>query len=311
MLDDRLRFDLTVRPGGYLWWYFDAESADGAHALTIIAFIGSVFSPYYAWSGRASPAEHCALNVALYGPPSRWAMTERSSKRIAVTREKLEIGASGLSWQDDALTITIDERGAPLPFPLRGAVTMRPHALTDRAFEIGMGGRHRWRPLAPRASFQVELQEPSLSWKGEGYFDSNDGDEPLEDAFTAWDWTRLHAADAAPLILYDTVPREGAPRRLAVEISPDGAVTERTPPPTSALPATPVFRMPRAVGADGGARPRVLRTLEDAPFYSRSIVETTIGGVKRRGFHESLSGDRLRSPIVRAMLPFRMPRHDF
>ena len=35
--------------------------------LTIIAFVGSVFSPYYHWSGRAEPENHVAINVALYG----------------------------------------------------------------------------------------------------------------------------------------------------------------------------------------------------------------------------------------------------
>ena len=55
---------------GYAWWYVDALSDDGQHGLTIIAFIGSVFSPYYAWARRRGPADplnHCALNVALYG----------------------------------------------------------------------------------------------------------------------------------------------------------------------------------------------------------------------------------------------------
>ena len=65
------------RAGGYAWWYVDALSDDGQHGLTLIAFIGSVFSPYYAWARRRGPADpqnHCALNVALYGPGgNRWA----------------------------------------------------------------------------------------------------------------------------------------------------------------------------------------------------------------------------------------------
>ena len=46
------RFDAAVPPGGYAWWYVDALSDDGRHGLTIIAFIGSVFSPYYACARR-------------------------------------------------------------------------------------------------------------------------------------------------------------------------------------------------------------------------------------------------------------------
>jgi carotenoid 1,2-hydratase len=44
-------------------------SDDGQHGMTLIAFVGSVFSPYYAWArrkGQADPENHCALNVAIY-----------------------------------------------------------------------------------------------------------------------------------------------------------------------------------------------------------------------------------------------------
>ncbi|NBO88372.1 MAG: carotenoid 1,2-hydratase, partial [Betaproteobacteria bacterium] len=34
-----------VPSGGYLWWYVDAMSDDGQFGLTLIAFVGSVFSP--------------------------------------------------------------------------------------------------------------------------------------------------------------------------------------------------------------------------------------------------------------------------
>ena len=86
-----------VAPGGYAWWYVDALSDDGRHGLTLIAFIGSVFSPYYAWARRrrrpraADPLHHCALNVALYGDGGkRWAMTERG--RASVLRERVHAG---------------------------------------------------------------------------------------------------------------------------------------------------------------------------------------------------------------------------
>ena len=46
------RFDRPVPPNGYLWWYLDALSDDGRHGFTIIAFVGSVFSPYYAAARR-------------------------------------------------------------------------------------------------------------------------------------------------------------------------------------------------------------------------------------------------------------------
>ena len=46
---ERPEFDWPVPPGGYCWWYVDATSDCGQFALTVIAFVGSVFSPYYHW----------------------------------------------------------------------------------------------------------------------------------------------------------------------------------------------------------------------------------------------------------------------
>lgn len=45
-------FNQPVPERGYCWWYVDALSDDGKHGITIIAFIGTVFSPWYAWARR-------------------------------------------------------------------------------------------------------------------------------------------------------------------------------------------------------------------------------------------------------------------
>lgn len=311
MLDERFRFDLTVPPGGYAWWYCDAESSDGEHALTIIAFIGSVFSPYYAWSMRAAPLNHCALNVALYGRKPRWSMTERSRRRVRVAPHRLDIGQSAISWRGGELTIEIAETAAPLPRPIKGIVKIRTGALTDATYALDSQGRHHWRPIAPRAAFDVALSKPSVSWKGNGYVDSNFGVCPLEDDFQSWNWMRLHSERGGSQVFYDVMPREGPPRRIAIDIAVDGTASDRTSPSPVRAKPTPVFQIERLIPAGDRANPSIIKTLEDAPFYSRSLIETTIDGVRRRGFHESLSGDRLKSPHVRAMLPFRMPRHDF
>ncbi|MFD0938632.1 carotenoid 1,2-hydratase, partial [Methylobacterium trifolii] len=73
------------------------------------------------------------------------------------------------------------------------------------------------------------------------------------------------------------------------------------------LPPTRLWRMPRETRSDDG-RAAVLRTFEDTPFYSRSLLAATLDGQPVRAVHESLSLDRFRNPLVRLMLPFRMPR---
>ena len=79
------------------------------------------------------------------------------------------------------------------------------------------------------------------------------------------------------------------------------------PPPTVALPMTG-WRVARSTRADVGTESRVIQTLEDAPFYSRSLLDTQVGEVRARVFHESLDLDRFRRYWVQCLLPFRMPR---
>ena len=54
--------------------------------------------------------------------------------------------------------------------------------------------------------------------------------------------------------------------------------------------------------------PQALRSFEDAPFYSRSLVAAKFQGETVNWINESLSLDRFANPLVRLMLPFRMPR---
>jgi carotenoid 1,2-hydratase len=50
------------------------------------------------------------------------------------------------------------------------------------------------------------------------------------------------------------------------------------------------------------------QSLEDTPFYSRAVLDATLCGERVVAMHETLDLRRLRSPIVQAMLPWRMPR---
>jgi carotenoid 1,2-hydratase len=90
-------------------------------------------------------------------------------------------------------------------------------------------------------------------------------------------------------------------------IDDEGAVETFAPPPRQGLPAN-LWRVPRASQAEAGQQADVLETLEDTPFYSRSLIRTHLLGQPATAMHESLSLDRFRSAWVRMLLPFRMPR---
>jgi carotenoid 1,2-hydratase len=304
------RFDCPVPCGGYAWWYIDALSDDGAYGLTLIAFVGSVFSPYYAWArrrGAADPGNHCALNVVLYGSrSSRWTMTERGASQVLREPSSLSIGGSAVRWTGNALEIDIDETCAPLPRRVRGKVRLFARAIGDRSFALDHAGRHLWTPLAPCAQVDVQLTEPAVKWSGVGYFDSNSGAEPLENAFEDWTWSRATLPDST-IILYDIHARNSEARALALRIGAGGGIEPIESPPIAALPRTR-WRISRQTRADAPHGARVLRTLEDAPFYSRSLLETHLRGIRTTAIHESLNLNRFRAAWVRCLLPFRMPR---
>ena len=303
-------FDIAVARDGYAWWYLDAISDDHAHGLTVIAFIGSVFSPYYARARRrgtgVDPLDHCAINVALYrrGGGGRWSMTERGRGQVERDATTLRIGPSGLRWVGNMLRIDIDERGMPWPSRLRGCIELQ----APRRFGHGveLAPRHRWGPVAPAARVEVDLA--GARWAGAAYLDSNQGDEPLERAFRRWDWSRAHLADGASAVLYDVEPLAGAPVRIGLRFGTDGTVRPiEEAPERIALPPT-LWRVPRFAHSDAGHPARVLETFTDAPFYARSMIEARWCGEPVVAMHESLSLARFDTRWVQAMLPFRMPR---
>jgi carotenoid 1,2-hydratase len=53
---------------------------------------------------------------------------------------------------------------------------------------------------------------------------------------------------------------------------------------------------------------QLLRTLEDTPFYARSLIAADVGGERGTGLHESLCMRRFSKGWVQTLLPFRMPR---
>lgn len=303
-------FDRPVPPGGYAWWYVDGVSDDGSQALTMIAFVGSVFSPYYAWARRKPPAEplnHCALNVALYGrTANRWAMTERSTAAVSRAADKLTIGPSSVSWDGQSLCYQIDEISAPLPLRIRGQVRIWPDHMNSREFTLDSHGHHRWCPLAPRARIEVNLTQPQLSWSGHAYLDTNRGTRPLEDDFDTWDWSRT-SGPGATTILYEGIRCQGEPFSLSLRADDQGEVESFSPPVKVNLRNTRWWRIERNTRAESG-NARIVSTLEDTPFYSRSLLELELGGQTLPTIHESLSMHRFRSPWVHCLLPFRMPR---
>lgn len=265
-----------------------------------------MFSPYYKWAGRARPENHCAINVALYGPRARWTMTERGAGKLARDADALEVGASRMRWTGESLIVEIDERAVPHLSRVRGRVRLTPDFLTDREAALDPAGAHVWRPFAPAARVEVEMEAPAQSWRGHAYMDANFGARPLEADFGYWTWSRGRGAGGAS-VLYDAERRDGTALQLSGRFSPSGAWQALPPPPMTELPGT-LWRVRRRTRADADAPAQVTQRMEDAPFYARAGLRARLWGEEVEGVHEALDLDRFDTPWCRALLPWRMPR---
>ncbi|MBC7793353.1 MAG: carotenoid 1,2-hydratase [Clostridia bacterium] len=292
---------------GYAWWYIDATSDDGAHALTLIAFVGSVFSPYYAKAradGLARPDDFVASNVCLYGPRSRWALNEHHRGHVEREHDMLRIARTSWAWTGSSLDVSLYETTTPLRQRVIGTVRLIPEIVHERTYVLDGNGRHLWRPVAPRARVEVDFQSPRFSWRGRGYHDVNMGTEPLEHGFTRWSWSRVSDARST-VVTYDVMPQTD--ESVALRFS--GQNVERITMPAVKKLSASRWGVARDVHCDAGHAPRLAAAFEDTPFYNRSLVETRCGGVSGLAMHESVDLTRFVQPWVQFLLPFRMQRH--
>jgi carotenoid 1,2-hydratase len=247
--------------------------------------------------------------VALYGAGgNRWAMTERGRRWVQRDTTQFQIGPSRMHWDGQALVVDIDEVTVPIPRRLRGQVRLMPQGLCNFNAALDAPGRHRWGPIAPCSRIEVSFDKPGLSWKGHAYMDSNEGDEPIDEPFRDWDWSRATLADGSTAVIYDVRPKSGPERVIAQRFAPDGTATPFEAPARQRLPRS-LWGIARGIRSEPtGPQATVLKTLEDTPFYVRSTLQAQMLGERVTAMHESLDVPRVVSLPVRLMLPWRMPR---
>ncbi|MEM9318670.1 MAG: carotenoid 1,2-hydratase [Pseudomonadota bacterium] len=272
----------------------------------MIGFIGSVFSPWYRWSGRRDPANHCCLNVVTYGPGGRWTMTDRGRDALTLSKSQMTIGPSSMRWEAGKLVVSINEISTPHGQRIKGRVVVTPQAVTDVEMALTEDGAHIWRPFAPRAGIDVEIDRPGWSWQGDGYFDANFGTRALEADFSYWSWGRFPTGDGAACF-YDAVRRDGTKLDAAIGFDAKGQPHAIADVPQSRLPRPP-WLVRRITRADPDTKPRQVLAMLDAPFYNRCAARTWLNGEETTGVVEALDLDRFRGPWLMPMLAVRVPR---
>jgi carotenoid 1,2-hydratase len=230
-------------------------------------------------------------------------MTERGQRFVERDATTLRVGPSSMTWHGSNLVVTIDERCVPLPFALRGTVTLRCEQLYDKAIPLDGAGKHLWQAIAPHADISVDLTTPGLHWHGKAYHDMNWGEEPLEDGFASWSWQRA-ANKNGSTVFYDALRRDGTQQSFGLQF--EGGVTKLLALPALHAVKPALWRVERRVFSE--QKPVLVSTLEDAPFYTRNHIRILHEGALCDTIHESLSLDRFKKNWVQKLLPFRMLR---
>ena len=234
-------------------------------------------------------------------------MTDRGETALRRSKDALTVGPSQMAWRDGQLVIDINEVSSlPLISRMRGQIRVTPSAVTSVELPLTTDGAHVWRPFAPTARISVDLEAEGWQFDGHGYFDSNFGTRPLEQDFSYWTWGRFPTKDGSTCF-YDADRRDGTALDAAIAFDVDGKASVVDAPPRTPFKRT-LWALRRETRADAGVTPRQIKPMLDAPFYSRSVVETQISGEVVRGVHEALDLNRYANPLLKPMLAVRVPR---
>lgn len=212
-----------------------------------------------------------------------------------------------MTWERGTLVIDINEISAPPVIGrVRGRIRVTPSAVTSVELPLTPEGTHVWRPFGPVSQIDCALEAPGWQWSGHGYFDANFGTRALEQDFAHWTWGRFPTRGGSTCF-YDATRLDGSELGAAVHFDADGAAQEIALPPKHAFRRS-FWHVKRETRGDADTQPRQVMNMLDAPFYSRSMVETRLDGERSVGVHEALDLTRFRSPWLKPMLAVRVPR---
>ena len=307
---ERPNFNLTVPPNGYAWWYIDGINTVADRAISVIGFIGSVFSPWYRWSGRRNPENHVCINVAMYGKGWRWTMTERGKQKLKRTQNMLKVGPSSFNWNKDHLIINFDEYSIPHFDNVKGTVKIIPKFISEIECNLLSDNSHVWRPFSPISKIEVDINKPGWQWEGHGYFDANFGSSALEKDFSYWTWGRF-PTNKGSYTFYDAVPRKEKNVNIALLFKNNGTIEKIFNPPDKANLSRSLWLVKRETRSDINFKPKQTKHMLDTPFYTRAGVQTSIFGEKSIGVHEALDLNRFSSPFLKPMLAVKAPRYNW
>lgn len=234
-------------------------------------------------------------------------MTDRGKSALQQSQDTFTVGPSSLHWDGTSLLIDVNEiSGPPIISRVKGKIKITPSAITDVELALTPDGAHIWRPFGPTSNINVDLEADGWQWDGHGYFDANFGTRALEEDFSDWTWGR-YPHKGGSTCFYDATRLDGSELAAGYHFTEEGSASNIPLPPKLKMRRS-LWAVARETRGDAGTRPRQVKNMLDAPFYSRSAVKTTLDGIETTGVHEALDLRRYKSPLLKPMLAVRVPR---
>ena len=333
-------------PGGYEWWYFDAEDPTTDTQIVAIFLQGFIFHPKYLrqyFRYRRRPTKHapplpadfpCAYFV-LYqqGRIVSQFMTQYQPAAYTARRDEVnvEIGPNTLTRNGNALRLHME--GSPWSVTWQGPKTdVRQRLVADLSFTPVLdvapaerpflsramtGAEHHWVIANPLCHVSGTIaresgDSPTLNFTGRGYHDHNYGTGPIGPGLAWWFWGRA-IVDERVITFHYAVPKD---KRQSVE----SHAIMATPSGISELPVVPVvgrsYRTTLGLAYPEDAQWGDLMTLtqprviDSAPFYLRLQYTARIGDQSTTAFCEIAYPHRLRWPILGRMIEMSIDKRD-
>jgi carotenoid 1,2-hydratase len=318
--------ELLERQGAFLWWYADLLDLEGNGLVLIWAF-GLPFLPGLRRATQrqedARPSSWPALNLALYkrGRPAFYSLQRLPPASATWSDDEWTFGQTHIRRQRTdgrvRLEAALDVR---LPSGERAVGSLRLEGPARRAAPSERAPEglplHDWSPLLGPAEGEasLSLSGEDFSLQGRAYHDRNGGVVPLWDLdIDRWLWGRVAIPKAELLyyLLWPKAPGE-APTALCLLIDEQGT-TRSLPARVRVLGERATWtgsRLPKRIEldtAEGVFAVDFRHTLDNGPFYTRSLIEASLpDGRRGGGFGEGVFPARVDLPLHRPLVKMRV-----
>lgn len=326
-------------PGGYEWWYFDAEEAATDTQVVAIFMQGFIFHPGYlrafgkylrrpTRTSPPMPGDYPSVYLCVYrgGRVAHQFFTEFRADQFAAQRDDVDVAIGPNRLRREGGDYVLSLSGTPWTLTSRGPRTHVDRSLSaelrftptidhppiERPFlsREMTGAVHNWTIAAPRCAVRgmIRVDADTIPFAGHGYHDHNYGTVPIGDGIRRWTWGRAMFDGGRVMTFHHAEPRDAgrSPETHLVQVDARGVAEHPSRevmlgPSLTCKPAM-MLRYPASIDFGGALRLTEPRVVDPTPFYLRLQYEAESFGERSTAFCEIAYPHRVRWPILGRMI---------